>query len=415
MTHPATPPDFGDADFLREHALWVMSFYDGRSLDPSGGQYHYYLDDGTVYDRVQRHLVSATRFVVTHATAFELSGRAAYRDGAAHALRFLDTAFLDREHGGYHWTLRWQDGVAVPQDRSKHMYGLAFVMLAAARAARIGVDGAATLLQQTFELAERRFFEPAAQLYADDATPDWVLSPYRGQNANMHACEALIAAFEATGEPRYIERAEALAHGITVRLAAAAGGDVWEHYRADWSHDPDYNRHDRSNIFRPWGYQPGHFTEWAKLLCQLDGRLPRPWHLPRAMALFDRAWQTAWDGVHGGMHYGFAPDGSICDAAKYHWVQAETFAAAKLLELRTGERRYGEAYLQQWRYCWKHFVDHQQGAWFRILTADNHNLTREKSPAGKVDYHDIGACYDVWRALQEAPTAGGAAAAATRP
>ena len=26
-------------------------------------------------------------------------------------------------------------------------------------------------------------------------------------------------------------------------------------------------------------------------------------------------------------------------------------------------------------------------------------LTREKSPAGKVDYHDIGACHDVWRAL----------------
>ena len=44
-----------------------------------------------------------------------------------------------------------------------------------------------------------------------------------------------------------------------------------------------------------------------------------------------------------------------------------------------------------------HFVDHAQGAWFRILTADNFNLTREKSPAGKVDYHDIGACFDVWR------------------
>ena len=52
-----------------------------------------------------------------------------------------------------------------------------------------------------------------------------------------------------------------------------------------------------------------------------------------------------------------------------------------------------------WSYCWRHFVDHRDGAWFRILTRENLNLTREKSPAGKVDYHDIGACYDVWRAL----------------
>jgi mannose/cellobiose epimerase-like protein (N-acyl-D-glucosamine 2-epimerase family) len=392
-------PTFGDRAFLRDHALWVMRFYGEQAIDPSGGLFHYFLDDGRVYDRVQRHLVSATRFVVTHALAFELSGLPAYRERCAHALHFLQQAFHDPQDGGYHWTLHWRDGVATPQDRTRHMYGLAFAMLAASRATQANVTGALALLHRTFDLAERRFWEPAAQLYADEATPDGVVAPYRGQNANMHACEALIAAFEATQDRRFIERAETLAHGITVRLAAHTGGDIWEHHRADWSPDWDYNRHDRSNIFRPWGYQPGHFTEWAKLLCQLDEHLPKPWHLPRATELFDRAWSTAWDPLHGGMHYGFAPDGSICDPAKYHWVQAETMAAAALLALRTGEARYRKAYHQQWQYCWQHFVDHQQGAWFRILTADNFNLTREKSPAGKVDYHDIGACFDVWRAL----------------
>ena len=47
------------------------------------------------------------------------------------------------------------------------------------------------------------------------------------------------------------------------------------------------------------------------------------------------------------------------------------------------------------------FVDHEQGAWFRILDPANLNHTREKSPAGKVDYHDIGACFDVLRAMGE--------------
>jgi glucose-6-phosphate isomerase len=80
-----------------------------------------------------------------------------------------------------------------------------------------------------------------------------------------------------------------------------------------------------------------------------------------------------------------APDGSICDNGKYHWVQAA----------RTGDGRYWQWCDRIWAYCWAHFVDHGHGAWFRILPRDNRNTTREKSNAGKVDYHNMGACYDV--------------------
>ena len=398
LTPPA--PDFRSATFLQQHVLWTLSFYEDQAVDPSGGMYHFFLDDGRVYDRTTRHLVSATRFVITNAMAFELGGEEKFRERSAHALRFVETAFYDAERDGYHWMVRWQDGQATPIDSTRHMYGLAFIMLAAARALQIGVAGAQALLDKAFAMAERRFYDPANGLYADDATTDWTLSGYRGQNANMHTCEALISAYTATKDARYIERAETLARNITVRQAALCGGGIWEHYRADWTPDLEYNRHDSSNIFRPWGFQPGHFTEWAKLLCQLDAHSPADWHLPRARELFDRALATAWDAQHGGIHYGFGLDDSICDAAKYHWVQAESMAAAAILALRTGDTKYWDWYARIWQYCWQHFVDHAQGAWFRILTADNFNLTREKSPAGKVDYHNAGACYDVWRALQ---------------
>jgi len=72
-----------------------------------------------------------------------------------------------------------------------------------------------------------------------------------------------------------------------------------------------------------------------------------------------------------------------------------------LLAIRTGQPEYWEWYERIWDYCWAHFLDHQQGAWFRILDPSNLNHTREKSPAGKVDYHDIGVCCDVLRAMGE--------------
>jgi mannose/cellobiose epimerase-like protein (N-acyl-D-glucosamine 2-epimerase family) len=290
-------------------------------------------------------------------------------------------------------------------DGTNHCYGLAFVLLAYAHALQAGVSETREHLAETFDLMEHRFWSPPHGLYADEASADWAqLAPYRGQNANMHACEALLAAFEATGERRYLDRAVTVAHNVVERQAALANGLVWEHYHDDWSVDWDYNRGDKTNIFRPWGYQPGHLTEWAKLLLILERHSARlaadsGWLLPRALDLFDAALAHAWDAQFGGICYGFAPDGSICDGDKYFWVQAESLAAAALLARRSGAPKYWDWYEQIWRYSWTHFVDHEYGAWYRILSRDNRKYSDEKSPAGKTDYHTMGACYEILNVL----------------
>jgi mannose/cellobiose epimerase-like protein (N-acyl-D-glucosamine 2-epimerase family) len=395
-------PQFRDPEFLLAHIRHTLSFYDGRCLDPSGGFFHFYKDDGTVYDRRTRHLVSSTRFVFNHAMAYRRFGRPEHLAAVRHGLEFLQLAHAQPK-GGYAWQIDWHEGVATVRDATNHCYGLAFVLLAHAHALMAGVVEAARGLEVTWQLMEERFWEPAYELYADEATPDWKVAPYRGQNANMHSCEAMMAAFEATRDAKYLHRARRLAESITQRQAALAGGLIWEHYQADWSIDWDYNRDDRTNIFRPWGFQTGHLTEWAKLLLQLERHLSaneRPdWIVPRARQLFDAAMRHGWDAVHGGLVYGFAPGGAVCDADKYFWVQAESLAAAALLALRTGDAKYWSWYDRIWDYSWRHMVDHTHGAWYRIRTPDNRPYNDEKSPAGKTDYHTMGACYDVLRAL----------------
>ena len=160
----------------------------------------------------------------------------------------------------------------------------------------------------------------------------------------MHSCEALIAAFEATGDARYFDRAYQLARLITVELADKSNGLIWEHFTSDLDIDWDYNRDDPKNLYRPWGFQPGHQTEWSKLLLTLHGHRPEEWMVTRAAELFDRALEVCWDQVHGGILYGFAPDGTICDADKFFWVQAESFAASARLCQVTGDQRYVEWY-----------------------------------------------------------------------
>lgn len=232
-----------------------MRFYHPRCIDPSGGFFHFFRDNGSVYDGQTRHLVSSTRFVFNYAMGLRRFGDPEYGHALRHGLAFLRNVHRDPVTGGYAWLLRWDGQGKVVLDGDNHCYGLAFVLLAYSHALAAGVEEAHDWIVETWEMMEARFWEPQHGLYADQATADWSgLSGYRGQNANMHSCEALLAAWQATGERRYLLRAETVARNITERQAGLAGGRIWEHYTADWQVDWDYNRDDKTNIFRPWGY-----------------------------------------------------------------------------------------------------------------------------------------------------------------
>jgi mannose/cellobiose epimerase-like protein (N-acyl-D-glucosamine 2-epimerase family) len=388
-------PAFRDAGFLRDHIAWMIGFLHPRCIDPRGGYFHYYENDGSLRDRDRRALVSSARMVVSFAMAARALGTDRFDAAIRHGLRFLREAHRDPETGGYAWTLVFRDGAWRPADAENQCYGLVHTMLAYAHAAMAGVAEATGWLDELWTTMDRHLWEERHGLYADVARPDWSrIDPYRGQNANMHGCEALLAAHAATGEERYLDRAARIAASLCVDRAALTGGLVWEHYRGDWSPDWTYNKGDFSNGYRPWGFQPGHQTEWTKLLLQLHARRPEPWMAARARALFDAAAARAWDAAHGGLVYSLEPDLSVANADKYFWVQIETAAAAGLLARATGDAAYWDWHDRLWRYCWDNLVDHAHGSWRKQLGPDNARIAADKGSGGK-DYHVVGACFDL--------------------
>lgn len=393
--HPQ--PDFHSPEFLQAHIRDTQAFYHPHCIDGTGGFFQHFRDDGSIYDSDTRHLVSSTRFVFNYAMAAtrldaDEAKQQEYRAAVAHGIQYLRDTHLNTQTGGYAWLINGN----VVVDVTNHCYGLAFVMLAYASAVKAGLSEANAWLYETFDLMERHFWSEKDGLYRDEISANWTdVSPYRGQNTNMHSCEAMIAAYEATGEERYLDRGFTLAHNISIRQASLSNNIIWEHYDENWEVDWDYNRNDPQNLFRPWGFQPGHLTEWAKLLVILDYYRPQDWLLPRARELFDTALNKAWDHENGGICYGFSPNGKICDGDKYFWVQAESFAAAALLALRSSEKKYWDWYDRIWEYSWQYMVDHEYGAWYRILKRKNEKYDNLKSPAGKTDYHTMGACYEV--------------------
>lgn len=389
--HTATDINFECPNFLDAHVKSILSFYEPRVFSSDGGFYGCFLDNGDSFDPHSRQLVGSARYVVNYATAYRLYSQPQHLNWAKWGLDYLTSAHKQNT-GHYAWLL--EKGVVT--DHRVMAYGHAFVILAAAACHRVGIRTALNTLHTTFDFMETYFWDETAGAYSDERDNTLqTLSPYRGQNANMHMCEALLAAWQATSDLRFLDRAERLATRFTFDLASQSGGQVWEHYDVNWQVDMQYNMNRPNDRYKPWGFQPGHQTEWSKLLLILDGERPNKKWLPKAKTLYDQAMKMGWDEKYGGIVYGVAPDGSICAPEKYFWVQSETFATAWRLYRATGIERYREDYNRIWRWCWEHLIDHKHGAWFRVRERDGSAIDDRKSPLGKTDYHTMGACWDV--------------------
>lgn len=390
---------YRDPNFLRSHIRSILDFYLPRVIDTEAGGYFGGLkDNGEIYDAETRHLVDTCRHIYNFSTAYALFGDERFEQAAKHGLDFLTTAHR-LPQGGFAWVLQNR----AVEDATRHCYGHAFVQLAASTALKAGLNEARALIDETWDLLETHFYESEHGLYVDQiGSDDWAdVDAYRGQNANMHMCEAMLAAHDATGEPRFLDRAYGIARRICVDLAQGMDGLIWEHYKDDWSVDWDYNRDDPKNLFRPYGYLPGHFVEWTKLLVLMHKARPEGWMLETARALFDKAVQQTWDEDRGGFDYTFAPDGENLDTDRYYWVLSEAIAAAALLADAQGDEGLWIWYDRFWDYSDKVLVDQVHGGWIRVTDRDGRPYDDLKSPPAKTDYHPLSACAAALSVVEE--------------
>jgi sulfoquinovose isomerase len=318
-----------------------------------------------------------------------LLGRPGCAELARHGLRALRTIFRDDADGGWFAELS-EDGREVRAAR-KETYGHAFVLLAASTAAQAGLP-AGDLAQEAAEIFDRWLYDEPAHLCVDSFDRGWAVpDSYRGMNANMHAVEAFLSAYGATGQQSFLQRARA----ISERLIGFAGAAQWrvpEHFTRDWEPLPDYHADRRDDRFRPFGATPGHGIEWARLLLQLRlapggdaGGL-----LAAATGLFGRAVADAWDPGRCGFAYTVDWQGREVSSQRLHWPLAEAVGAARYLLAATGDAQYARWYTTFWELADRCFRDRRGGSWWHEIGVDG----RPGSTiwAGKSDlYHVLNA------------------------
>jgi len=391
---PLNPAGLGNWQSRPYHRQWLMA--QANALFDYFGSRAFYAPGGFIdLDALGRPIHPENPVRPIHTTArmihcfaiASLLGRPGADDIVDHGMRFLWDAHRDREFGGYFWSVDNKG----PRDDTKQGYGHAFVLLAASSAKIIGHPLADPMLADITELLNTRFWEQRHGAIAEEFSRDWVAVPnYRGQNSNMHLTEALMAAFEATGDTAYLDKAQSIAELIIRSRAGELGYRVAEHFDENWQLDLDYQG---SEMFRPSGATPGHWLEWSRLILQLWvlGGKRHSWMPDASAALFKNAVELGWDGKFGGFFYNLDWQNQPIMRSKLWWPASEAAGAASFLNEHLPSDFHEGWYRRIWSYIAKYHLDTEFGGWYEEL--DETLRPAHRLFVGKADiYHALQAC-----------------------
>lgn len=373
--------------YLMRQANNLFDFFEAPSMNRKGGFFEL-SDDGKPLDADNgNRQIHVTTRMVHCAVLGSLIGRPGSDEIIDHGMRYIWEKHRDAHRGGYVWS-HDDNGVT---NGSKQAYGHAFVLLAASSASLVGHPLAAQMLADVTEVINTRFWDEKIGSVRDEYNQDWSqLLPYRGQNANMHMTEALMAACEATGNRDYLTKAERIADLIIRKNAVPLGHRVAEHFDENWVLDKNY---EGNEMFRPSGTTPGHWLEWARLLYQLWvlGEKRLSWMTGAARELFHQSIELGWDDKHGGFFYTLDWDNKPIMREKLWWPVSEAIGAAAYISSFDNEDYFQAWYRKLWDYAENHVIDHQRGGWLSELKEDLTPTSRLF--VGKPDiYHALQAC-----------------------
>jgi len=205
----------------------------------------------------------------------------------------------------------------------------------------------------------------------------------RRQNPQMHLFEAMIAAFDATGDLVYQSRAGELFGLFIANLYDPRRQILGEYFEDDWSK------------IEPVCVEPGHQAEWVWLLKGFERITNCPTGRHRA-GLLASALRYREDATGCLLDEG-AADGSIKKFTRRLWPQTE-IAKAWLAQAEAGEQAAADearnALLRLYRYYLCHPV---QGGWYDQFDRDNRSLV-DSIPASSF-YHIVCAIAEAERVL----------------
>ncbi len=383
--------EYGES-FLTRESLSLIEFARGSASQEGG--FGYLDSDGAIDPSKPREIYIQARMTQVFGLA-HLLGLSDSFELVDHGVKSILNLFHDKTNDGFFNAIN-KDGK--PTTRSKLAYDQMFVLLAASTAKAVKHPQADELFHIIDSLIGQYYWDPQYEMMNNSWDLEYKkLDKYRGINANMHAVEALCAAYDVTGDTKFRDRAYFICKTAVDKFAKDNNWLLPEHYNEKWEVLKDFNINNPADPFRPFGVTIGHLFEWSRLILQLEIQMKGSnkdlsWIRSGAISLYDAAKKYGWavDGTDGFV-YTIDWDKKPVVRSRMHWVAAEAVMTAYTLWKITGKPEYLRDYDSWWRYIDTRVIDKVAGSWFHEL--DPNQKVVEGTWSGKPDiYHAFNAC-----------------------
>ena len=228
---------------------------------------------------------------------------------------------------------------ATPVPRSVLSQRAQSAMIGAAAAALMaGHAEAGTLLADLETDQDRRWWDPNVGAVREEIDPaTGARSPLRRLSTNLDTAQSYLAAWEATGNRVWFDRARSIMR-LVGEIAARSGFALPDLFDEEWRPLPPTSDQPPLELIRPADTLPGLGFKAARLIGQIHailthmGETPGPWMLDTAVSLYECAHADGWtdDGV-GGIVYTLDATGVVVAPERMHWVVCEAASAARVL------------------------------------------------------------------------------------
>jgi mannose/cellobiose epimerase-like protein (N-acyl-D-glucosamine 2-epimerase family) len=383
MTNIQTSPDaIGRRDIvatlrtlMTDHSLPLWA---DEGWDSSKGGFVERLDrEGRADHLAPRRVRVQARQIYSFALAAQLGWYPQGRDIAMRGLEYLlaKARSPDGRPGFVH--LLDRDGHVL--DPLRDAYDHAFVLLALATTYELSKD--ARVREEMDSLVA--FLDGALRSPHGGFVEGIPATLPRRQNPQMHLFEAMIAAFDATHDLAYQNRAGDLFGLFAANLYDARRQTLGEYFEEDWSK------------IEPVIVEPGHQAEWVWLLKGFERITGCPTGRYRSQLLSSALRYR--DNVTGCLIDEGDAEGNIRKSTRRLWPQTE-IAKAWIAQAEAGEQGAADEALDALARLHRHYLSHPvPGGWYDHFDRDNRSLV-DAIPASSF-YHIICAIAEAERVL----------------
>ena len=373
----------------------ILPFWQGLRDDENGGYIGLVTDDLVRHPEAVKGCILNSRILYFFSRASQVLGDKALLKEAEHAYDML-CRMIDAENGGVYWSVNADGTVA---DATKHTYNEAFSIYAlAAYADACGRRGPLEQAMGIFRVIEHRMTDELGYLEALTADFKPQSNEKLSENGVMASktMNTLLHVLEAYTELYRVGRDPAVRERLLFILK------VWE----DHMYNPALKRQE---VFFDRTYRTlidlhsfGHDieTSWLadRTLEVLDDPELTARLRPKFLSLAEETLRLAFT------EQGFANEmeRGVVDETRVWWVQAEALVGFLNAWQKTGETRYRDAALSQWRFIKKYTVDPRPGSeWFANTDREGHPDGHPLVEPWKCPYHNGRMVFEIMGRLKD--------------